>query len=154
MEQDRTRQQFQRPMRSQSSPPSPSSFFRKEVHTSFRDDNHPETSQYSRRTTDAPPFSSVKCPEYFLIGDSSISDSDNNRMYKVKSLFHPAWGPRKFSGKRVPGEEGIISLLTNMNRVQYICPVTEAEFVTLLAQAMTGEAQYAMNDFACRHRLG
>ena len=75
-------------------------------------------------------------------------------MYKIKSLFHTAWGSRKFSGKRLPGEEGIIALLTNMNRAQYTCPVTEAEFVTFLAQSMTGDALYVMNDFASRHRMG
>ena len=105
---------------------------RKDNLTRSRDDlSPPFLTRHQMADTSFP--SSVKSPEYFLPGDSSLTDGDNNRMYKIKSMFHTAWGPRKFSGKRLPGEEGIIALLTNMNRAQYTCPVTEAEFVTFLA---------------------
>ena len=101
--------------------------------------------------------SCVEPPDYFLPGESSIPDGENSmRMFKVAKIFQCAFGTKKFVGKRGKyGEEGsITSLLEAFNRAQFQCPVTETEFVTFLCQAMYGEPQSIMTDYARKHKRG
>jgi len=91
-------------------------------------------------------------PEYFKPGKSSVT----GREEEVKMHFSAAFGgTRKFSGKKVRGDDScILQLLEEFNDAQSNTPVTEREFLSFLAKATTGPAHKSMMRYIRKHRNG
>ena len=91
-------------------------------------------------------------PGYFKRGKSSLA----GREEEIKMHFSAAFGgARKFSGRKVRGDDScILQLLEEFNEAQSNTPVTEKEFLSFLAKAMTGPAHRTMMRYIQKHKSG